>query len=217
MHTDQVSNYEKWCDEWCERFLKMDQQALMTTLPELKPEGDYLTLYHFARKFGIHRRTGKIAAMEDDREVSSTARLNIYTLFGYVSSLACFRDQWVPFEKLKGTGPFGPAFHRGIVLPFAATFSGHMDKLEAAMLQLGGKKLAYSDMGYQLNAFDCIPVQFLFWEGDEEFPAQGNILFDVSATDFIHGESIVSIAMVGLDELARAAGLPLTPGTFLMN
>jgi hypothetical protein len=77
------------------------------------------------------------------------------------------------------------------------------------MEAMGGKKLPYSDMGYQVDAFKCIPVRFLFWEGDDEFPPQANMLFDSSATDFIHGESIVSIAMVGLAQLAEIAGLPL--------
>jgi len=33
------------------------------------------------------------------------------------------------------------------------------------------------------------------------------MLFDISATDFIHGESMVTIAMVELYQLAELAGL----------
>ena len=74
---------------------------------------------------------------------------------------------------------------------------------------------AGQDMGYELSAFQCIPVRFLFWEGDEEFPAQGNLLFDAGATDFIHGESIVTIASVGLSRLAAAAGVPMDSAAFV--
>lgn len=209
MKRDEISNYEKLCDQWREQFLKMDQQQLMQALPELKPEGDYLTLYHFGRKYGIHRLTGQIDPMDGTHTASITVKLNIFTLFGFVSPSAQFKDEWVAFENLKGTSPFAKAFKNGIIQPFAQTFTGHMDKLELAMKAMGGKRLAHSDMGFQVNAFECIPVRFLFWEGDDEFPAQANILFDASATDFIHGESIVSIAMVGLVQLAEEAGLPL--------
>ncbi|HIX58746.1 MAG TPA: DUF3786 domain-containing protein, partial [Candidatus Blautia gallistercoris] len=99
----------------------------------------------------------------------------------------------------------------------AATFSGHMPELEQALIRMGGEKIPYSDVGYQVKAFECIPARFLFWEGDDEFPAQANMLFDASATDFIHGESIVSIAMIGLDMLAKSAGLPVAKGAFLTN
>ena len=67
-------------------------------------------------------------------------------------------------------------------------------------------------LGYK--AFECIPVRFLFWEGDEEFPAQGNILFDASATDFIHGESVVTIAVIGLMRLANLAGIAMDRSAF---
>lgn len=217
MHEHTLSNYEKTCLEWIQRFKKMDQDRLMELLPELKAEGDYLTLYHFHHKYGIHRKTGEIADLEEDLPVSSTLKLNICTLLGYVTPHAHFQDQWVPFEKLKNMGPFGPAFKKGILQPYAATFSGHMPELEQALIRMGGEKIPYSDVGYQVKAFECIPARFLFWEGDDEFPAQANMLFDASATDFIHGESIVSIAMIGLDMLSKYTGLPLTKGAFLIN
>lgn len=204
-----LNNYDKLCENWRERFLKMDIRQLMQKLPELKSEGDYLTIRHFGRKYGIHRQTGVIVPVGGNHAVSNTVKLNIYTLFGYVSPSAKLRYEWVGFEDLKGTSPFAAAFKKGIIEPFARTFAGHTDRLQLAMEAMGGKKLAFSDMGYQVDAFECIPVRFLFWEGDDEFPAQANILFDSSATEFIHGESIVSIAMVGLAQLAELAELPL--------
>lgn len=214
MITEKISNYEKWCDEWRERFLKMDQVRLMSILPELKLEGDLLTLYHFGHKYGISRTTGEICSLEGESFVSTTIRLNIYTLFGYASPTAHFTDEWVPFENLKNTSPFAPAYRRGVLEPFARTFSGHLSKLQTACEKLGGERLSYSDAGYQLKAFDCIPVRFLFWEGDDEFPAQANTLFDTSATDYIHGESIVTIATIGLYRIAQAAGLPVDGRSF---
>ncbi|MBP0970380.1 MAG: DUF3786 domain-containing protein, partial [Oscillospiraceae bacterium] len=81
--------------------------------------------------------------------------------------------------------------------------------LEEAFRKMGGTKLPLSDVGYEVKAFECIPVRFFFWDGDDEFPAQGNILFDYGCTDFIHIESIVSIASEGVSYLARLAGLTL--------
>lgn len=214
MKKDFVSNYDKWCEEWRERFLAMDQDRLMSLLPELTPEDDYLTLTHFGRKYGVHRVTGEIVSLNPIPTVSHNIKLNIYTLLNYVSPLARFQDNWVPFENLRSTSPFAPAFKNGVIKPFARTFSGHMDKLDAAFKRLGGNRIPYSDLGYQVNAFDCIPMRFLFWEGDDEFPAQANLLFDASATDFIHGESIVTIATVGVTRLTEEAGLKLDRSLF---
>lgn len=209
-----TNNYEKWCEQWCERFLAMDQAELQKRLPELKEEGEYLTLRHFGRKLGIHRENGKIIAMEDQEPLTCIEQLNVYTLFGYVSPFAHYKDNWVRFDQLKGTAPFSKAFQRGIIGAFSRMFHGHVEELREACEKLKGRKLPWSDAGYELDAFACIPVRFLFWEGDEEFPAQGNILFDASATDFIHGESVVSIASIGLDRLARLSGVSMDRNVF---
>ena len=158
--------------------------------------------------------TGAIRSLDRPGPVSATVRLNIYTLFGYVSPLARFRDQWVTFPQLRDTSVFEAAFQNAILRPLAATFSGHAGALRRALEAMGGTPLPTGDVGYQVEAFACIPVRYLFWEGDDEFPAQANMLFDASATDYIHGESIVTIGSYGLSRLAELAGLPLARGTF---
>ena len=67
-----------------------------------------------------------------------------------------------------------------------------------------------------MDSFACIPMRFLFWDADDEFPAQGNILFDYSVTDYIHVESTVSLAVDGLWRLAREAGLTVKGDTYGM-
>ena len=91
---------------------------------------------------------------------------------------------------------------------FSATFSGHEKELREAFQKLDGRELPQGDVGYEIRAFDCMPMRFFFWERDEEFEAQGNILFDYSATDFNHVESAVSIADSGIKRrLAELAGV----------
>lgn len=214
MAVERISNYEKWCEEWRKRFLDMDQEVLMQRLPELVPEAEWLTLYHFDRKFGISRRDGRISLLEGAGAVSVTERLNIYTLLWYAKDGAAPAGEWVPFSGLCHARPFVPAFQRGNVEAFAKTFAGRAEELDAACRAMGGIPLKYGDVGYQLSAFSCIPVQFLFWEGDLEFPAQANILFDANATDFIHVESIVTIATVGLERLIKNSGVEDKSGGF---
>ena len=54
MKREITSNYEAACLRWQEVFVNMDKDRLRVLVPELKLEGDYLTIYHFGRKFGIH-------------------------------------------------------------------------------------------------------------------------------------------------------------------
>lgn len=216
MEKSKISNYDKLCEKWRLEFLNMDIQQLMKKLPELKKEGDSLFITHFGRKYGIRIADGIIYPAEDDNPVENPEKMNIYNLFWYSKETAFFRNNWVPFRNVKGAGPFAPAFEKTVLKPFARTFEGKTEAFCRAAEKIGGQPVKQSDAGYVLKAFDCIPMQFLFWDGDDEFPAQSNILFDYSVTDYIHVESTVALAVEGFTRLAQAAGIEKKGQTFGM-
>ncbi len=201
-----VSNYQRQCDEWAQKFLQMDIGELCRRLPGLKIENNELTLMHFDRLCGVSLETGKIRAM-DGEALSVGETFNIYTLFAYVKLGAALSGEWLPFAELKNASVFAPAFKRGTLDTFARMFSGRVDELMKGCEAIGGVKLAVGDAAYELKAFECIPIRVIFWDADEEFDAQANILFDRSATDFIHVESTVTIADAGIMRIAKAAGI----------
>ena len=107
--------------------------------------------------------------------------------------------RFVPFREVKRAAPFDAAFKRNVLDAAARTFDGHLAELHRACQALGGRPLKQGDAGYEILAFDCMPLQFVFWDGDDEFPAQANILFDADITDFLHEETVVCVG----DELFR--------------
>lgn len=206
-----VNNYEVWREDWRKRFLSMDHDALLKKLPFLRKSDARIWLSYFSTDCALRLSDGRIEAPHN---LAINDELNIYTLLWYAKPDAALTGEWIPFVQLKNASPFGPAFQKGNLAPFAATFSGHKDLLEQALLSLGGQKLRHGDVGYQIDVFPCIPIQILFWEGDDEFPAQANLLFDRSAVDFIHVESVVTIASQTLNILAQIAGLPVNGAAF---
>jgi len=209
-----VNNYEMWCQEWQRRFLTLDQNALLRRLPGLTVEDDYLTFSYLHQKHGVHRTTGDLICYEHEDPLTIFARLNIYNLFWYCRDNARIQGNWLPFKNLRDASPFGPAFQKTVLDIYSATFSGHTEELRSAFEKMGARKLPSSDVGYEIRAFDCIPVRFLFWDGDDEFPAQSNILYDASAVDFIHVENLVSIADEAILLLSKLSGVPIAGKTF---
>jgi hypothetical protein len=207
-----VSNYEMLCEDWRKRFLTMDQNDICARLPEVKMKDEHLTLWHFGRQFAVNRTDGAITVLSDDKPVDITPKMNIYTLFWYCSPDALLSGEWAAFRELKDGAPFSTAFQNGIAEPLAATFTGNENRLISAVQKLRGQRL--QDNGFVIPAFDCIPVKLHLWDADDEFPAQANILFDKNATDYIHIESIVTIASEALYQLADVAALPLKANAF---
>lgn len=204
-----VNNYEQWRIDWQRRFLSMDLADLLCKLPFLKLKCDRLWIPYFHQTCSIRLSDGVIEPPENWTNLSLMDEMNMYTLLWYSKTGSQLTGDWQPFEQLRSAAPFGPAFRKGNLAPFAATFRGHAQELTQALLSFGGLKLPTGDVGYQINVFPCIPIRVLFWEGDDEFPAQANLLFDRSATDFIHVESLVSIASETLKHLADEAKLPV--------
>lgn len=207
-----TSNYEKQSEDWRQKFLTMDQEDICRRLPEIRKTREKLLLWHYGREFAVDRGDGTIQCISDEETVNVMPRLNIYTLFWYAGKDAVQTGRWVPFRELKDASPFTKAFQQGILEPLAATFSGQEALLETAVKKLQGERISAS--GFQLLAFSCIPVRLNFWDADDEFPAQANLLFDSSATDFEHVESIVTIATEALYQLADAAELTLKGSPF---
>ena len=204
-----INNYDQWRIDWQSRFLSMDPEKLLRKLPFLSVSNNRLLIPYFNQFCAIRLTDGVIEPPPAWGKLSLMDEMNIYTLLWFSKEHAGLTGDWQPFEQLKNASPFGPAFRKGNLAPFAGTFSGHAAALRQALLSFGGRKLSTGDVGYQIEVFPCIPLRVLFWEGDEEFSAQANLLFDRSATDFIHVESLVSIASETLKHLADMAELPI--------
>lgn len=162
MKDEKISNYVKLCEDWADKFMKMDQENLRKRVPELKEENGFLTLIHFGRKYGISLNDGSICSMDGQQEPDTTEMLNIYTLLGYAKEGAFFMNKWVPFADLRNARPFAPAYKVGETDVFGATFSGHEKELREAFGKLGGKELPQGDVGYEIRAFECMPMRFFF-------------------------------------------------------
>lgn len=208
------SNYDQWRIDWQQRFLSMDLQQLLDKLPFLRTANNRLLVPYFHKTVSIRQDDGVMEPPAEWGSLSLMDEMNVYTMLWYSLKDASLTGEWVSFEDLKDARPFGPAFRKGNLAPFAATFAGHAHLLQKALIAFGGTPLPTGDVGYEISVFPCIPMRVLFWDGDDEFPAQVNLLFDRSATAFIHVESIVSIASEALRHLAHAANLPLGSVTF---
>jgi len=67
--------------------------------------------------------------------------------------------------------------------------------------QLGGTRLPLADAAVCVRPFPKIPVYYLLWQADEEFPAKVSILFDRSIDAHLPADAIWGIVSVTTDKL----------------
>jgi len=95
------------------------------------------------------------------------------------------RGQWQNFLQLpEGSHHYGP-FMVDAINPMVAMFDGHRDLFYRALGEMGGEQAKLGDFGGLMPVFPKIKLAMVIWEGDEEFPAKGNILFDANVSTYL--------------------------------
>lgn len=201
------NNYAAVCETWRKKILEMDLKELKQRFSmEEDAQAYYITYYN--EKYRLDKENAALTlAGQSDRALTFNTIMSIYNLFYYSKPQARVRGEFVPFRKVKRAAPFTEAFHRTVLEPLAQMFSGHALEMQRACQALGGRKIRQGDVGYVIDAFSCMPVTVLFWDKDEEFEAQANILFDADITDFIHEETVCCIAADLVRRLAEEADM----------
>jgi len=193
-------NYERLAADWRSRFVSWDHEAMMRRVGLAGCLPDRLEIPYYGVVYRLDRASGAITRRDTPGSpVSVSIQMALLTMLCYAKDDPHNSGEWVPFRSVPGASPFAPAFQREVLEPFAAAFSGRAEELRSIGVKLGFHPLRRSDVGFLAYAFPFIPVQFLFWDGDEEFPAQANILFDRNIVQFTHVESVVTLAEDGAD------------------
>ena len=87
------------------------------------------------------------------------------------------------------------AFQRRAKLPLIQTFGGDPELLiRLANELLGADPSDQGDYSVIVQALPWVPIALILWRGDDEFPPEGNILFDRSITRFLSAEDIAWLA-----------------------
>lgn len=117
-------------------------------------------------------------------------------------------NKLITFRELAEGSVYYPTFAKRTIQPLVDNFGPDPRLLLEASLKLGGQKAGYGDMAVTINAFPHVLITIVLWRGDDEFPAQGNVLFDASISHYLPTEDITVLCeiitwrLVGLKRLA---------------
>lgn len=204
MPENRQSNYDQVIENWRLKFLEMDQEELIRKF-QLEADEEFLYIIYFSKRFRIDRKTGFIT--EDGKSPGFDTVMNIYNTFYYSAAHPVASGNLVAFRQVKRVYPFEAAYRRTIISRLQELFAGKTEELRKACEALGGTLLPQGDVGYVLPVFPFLNIAVLFWDKDEEFEAQANMLFDSEITEFMHEENVVCVAADAVYYLTLAAGM----------
>lgn len=85
---------------------------------------------------------------------------------------------WVSEKELKGGVTFFRGPHALKVEELKTIFGYHPEVFLQAGKLLGGVELFFGDKAFALSVFPKVPLAYVLWKGDEEFPPQITVMFD---------------------------------------
>jgi len=99
-------------------------------------------------------------------------------------------NELITFRDLSGGNIYYPTFTKRAMKPLADHFGREPAPLVKAGEKLGGHRADFGDASVVIDAFSHVPVTLVLWQGDDEFPAQLNLLFDSTISDYLETEDI---------------------------
>lgn len=136
-------------------------------------------------------------------EVSATVKVLLlhYLIFAGNKPLT---GKLVSFRELKnGAAIYYPTFYKRAVAPLIKTFGDCVEELNKVSNKINGIKENYGHASMTIRVLPMVPVTFIVWEGEEDVPPSGTILFDSSIEGFLPAEDIVFAGSFGAYELIR--------------
>jgi hypothetical protein len=91
------------------------------------------------------------------------------------------KENWISFIQLPNGINHQAPFVVEALSPLAEKYGNNFNDFLKCAGSLGAVKITLGDKGVVLPVFPKVPLAVCLWEGDDEFPANANMLFDITA------------------------------------
>lgn len=105
-------------------------------------------------------------------------------------------NELVTFKEIEKTPIYYRTFRKRTLDILLKVFSSNPSNLVKCSLELGGTLNTYGDYSITINVLPRIPITIVYYEADDEFDAEGSILFDSSITEYLDTEDTVILSQL---------------------
>ena len=104
-------------------------------------------------------------------------------------------DEWIGFQEIPDGRFYLDAFTKRAKIPLINGFGNQPEKLQKlAATAYDAKPFDLGDQSVLIQAFPRVSLALIIWKGDDEFPPDGNILFDRSISNILSAEDVAWLA-----------------------
>jgi hypothetical protein len=208
MELTKQKNYQQAFELACVRIKEMDleERARKAGADYQRGEnGEKIIVSFFSEPYHIHFPQIEFSS-PTKKTLSLVARILLlhYLMRADGSPLT---GKWVGYKDIPGGLLYASVFARRVTEPLVRKFGKSAKGFREIGIKLGGEPADVGDASFILGVFPFIPLQYVLWEGDEEFPPTVQLLFDASVDHYLSLEDIVVLGQMATGRLIHRATL----------
>ncbi len=114
--------------------------------------------------------------------------------------------EWIGFQELPDGAFYRRAFQGYSGDRLVRELAADADRFRRAARALGGEPLPMGDTGFAFRVLPHVPLAVVWWDGNDEFPANATVLFDRVAGVYLPTDGLAILGRMLCRALVQAAG-----------
>ena len=114
-------------------------------------------------------------------------------------------DRWMGFRELPNGLFYAQAFQGYTGAELVRDLNGDVETLKQASERLYAVALPIGSAGYVFQALPRIKLAVIMWSGDDEFPAQAQLLFQETASHYLITDGLAIVGSLLVGQIVKAA------------
>ncbi len=208
MELSKQKNYQQSFDLACASIKKMnlEERAKKAGAGYRRgEEGEKITIDFFLERY--HLQFPQIEFNSSSKKVVSLVTRILLLHYLIRADGNPLTGKWVAYKDIPGGLLYAGVFARRVREPLQRKFGKSAESFKEAGMKSGGEPVEIGDASFVLRAFPRVPLQYVLWEGDEEFPPSVQLLFDASVDHYLTLEDIVVLGQVATGRLISRSGV----------
>jgi len=206
MEYPKQKNYQQAFDLACAELKAKDLEEKASKaggIYERDPEGGTILIPFFSETYRIRFPQVEFYSLRG-KTVSLVTRCILlhYLLHADGSPLT---GRWVSYKEIPGGLLYAGVFSRRVTDPLVKKFGRSAKSFVEAGIRFGGETTAAGDASFTLRVLPRVLLQYVLWEGDEEFPPSVQLLFDSAVDHALPLEDIVVLGQITTGRLISLA------------
>ena len=167
-------------------------------------DGDEVIVHFFSEPY--HIRFPQVEFYCPSKTAISLVARTILLHYLIAADGSTVSGAWVGYKDIPGGLLYASVFTRRVTEPLVKKFGRSAKSFMDVGTALGGKPGGVGDASLVFEVLPRISMQYVLWEGDDEFPPNAQLLFDASVGHYLSLEDIVVLGQMTTRRMLHSSG-----------